>query len=122
MTAFDYEPLWNKSKIFVDRAIRARDNHDSTDFHLWSSIALELLGKAALAAIHPTLVADPSDIDSMLTAAGRATGTTRRSITAKTLYDRLGKVVPEFEERLKRESMLMANRRNAELHSGESPI
>lgn len=122
MTAFNHDSLWNKSKIFVDRAIRARDNDDSTDFHLWAAIALELLGKAALSAIHPTLVADPNDIESLLSAAGRATGTNRRSITAKTLFDRLNKVVPEFEERLKRECMLMANRRNAELHSGESPI
>jgi hypothetical protein len=122
MTTFNYEALWNKSKIFVDRAIRARDHDNPTEFHLWAAISLELLGKAALSFIHPTLVADPNDIDSLLTAAGRPVGTTRRSIPAGTLFDRLSKVVPDFEDRMKRECMLMANRRNAELHSGESPI
>jgi predicted RNA-binding Zn-ribbon protein involved in translation (DUF1610 family) len=122
MTAFDYDALWTKSKIFIDRSVRARDLEDPTDFHLWAAVALEILGKATLARIHPTLVADPSDFASLLTAAGHTTGTNHRSITAKTLFERLQTSVPHFEERMKRDATLMANRRNAELHSGETPI
>ena len=122
MGAFDEQSLWNKSKVLVDRALRARDDGDNTDFHLWAAVCLEILGKSVLAHIHPTLVADPSDFGSLLTAAGQPTGTNHRSITAKTVFERLGTAIPDFDERMKRECMLMANRRNAELHSGETPI
>lgn len=122
MTAFEHESLWNKSKVFVDRAIRARDNGEPIEFHLWAAVALEMLGKATLAQIHPTLVADPSHIQSLLTAAGRPSGVNMKSIAAKTVFERLRLTVPSFDERMERECMLMANRRNAELHSGESPI
>lgn len=121
MSAFDHASLWSKSKVFVDRAIRARDNADGDEYHLWAAIALEVLGKACLARIHPVLVADPSHLPSLLTAVGRTTGTNHKSIAAKTVFERLRLEVSFFDERMERECMLMANRRNAELHSGETP-
>lgn len=122
MSAFDHQSLWNKSKVFVDRAMRARDNGDSLEFHLWATIALELLGKATLARLHPSLVADPSHFPSLLAACGRQNTPSLKSITAKTVFDRLKSVVHAFDERMEKECMLMANRRNAELHSGETPL
>lgn len=122
MTAFLYDALWSKSKVFVDRAIRARDNGDDVEFHLWATISLELLGKAALARIHPTLVADPNSFSSLLAACGRETSKETRSITAKTVFERVQTISRHFDERMRRECMLMANRRNSELHSGESPV
>lgn len=121
MSAFDHASLWSKSKVFIDRALRARDNADADEFHLWAAIALEVLGKASLAHIHPVLVADPSHLPSLLTAVGRPTGTNVKSITAKTVFERLRLEITPFDERMERECMLMANRRNAELHSGETP-
>lgn len=120
--AFDHQSLWAKSKLFVDRALHARDNDDAIEYHLWAAIALEVLGKAALAHLHPTLVADPSHLPSLLTAAGRPTGTNHKSIPAKTVFERLKSAVDAFDERMERECLLMANRRNAELHSGETPV
>jgi hypothetical protein len=108
MPAFDYLSLWNKSKLFVDRATRARDNGDDLEYHLWAAIAIEVLGKAALAQVHPTLVADPSHFQSLLTAAGRPTGANHKSVTAKTVFERLRAVVPGFDERRERECLLMA--------------
>ena len=41
-------------------AFRSKKGGDVDEYQLWSSLALELLGKAALASIHPSLVADPT--------------------------------------------------------------
>lgn len=122
MTAFDCETLWSKSRVFIDRALVARDAHDDLGFHLWAAIALELLAKAALAAIHPALIADPSHFKSLLSACGRPAGTSYRTVTAKTVFERLRTISNKFDERMMRECMVMADRRNAELHSGESPL
>lgn len=121
MTAFNAIGLWNKSKLFLDRALRGRDSGDLLEQYLSSAVALELLGKACLATVSPSLVADPNHFPSLLAAAGRGTPLDTKSITAKTLYERLHTVADQFDERLKRECLLMAERRNAELHSGESP-
>lgn len=122
MSAFLEETLWRKSKVFLDRALKARDDDDSSTYHLWAALSIELLGKAALAHVHPSLVADPSDIKSLLHACGVKAPPDKKSITAKTVYERLCLLSVDFDEKLKKECMFMANRRNAELHSGESPV
>jgi hypothetical protein len=122
MTAFDYEPLYNKSKVYIERAIRLHAAGDLEMCQLWASLALELVAKAALAKIHPALVADPQDVDSLFAACGRSFSTTRKSILAKTVFDRLRHVNPNFMQGDKDFCMDMANRRNAELHSGELPF
>ena len=91
-------------------------------FHLWASFALELLGKASLAHIHPTLVADPSHFRSILSACGHSSTGLVKSISAKTLFERLRTTCEEFDQRMFRECMTMASRRNTELHSGDSPV
>jgi hypothetical protein len=122
MPAFDYVSLWAKSKTFIDKAVEARDGGDDGEYHLWASVALEVLGKATLSRVHPTLVADPSHFESVLAAVGMPSGVPVKSITAVTLYERLQRVVDAFDDRMKRHATLLANRRNAELHSGENPI
>lgn len=122
MQAFDAAALWNKSRLFVDRALKARDNNDDLEYHLWAALSLELLGKAALATIHPALVADPSDFKSLLAACRPEGMSQTRSIGSKTVFDRLRIVSQDFDDRASRECKLMATRRNAELHSGESPV
>jgi hypothetical protein len=72
MTAFSYESLWNKSKAYVDRSLRGRDDSDAHAHYLWAAVALELLGKAYLARIHPSLVADPTHFHSLSAACGRS--------------------------------------------------
>jgi hypothetical protein len=121
MTALGADALWTKSRVFIERGLVARDNRDLSAFHLWAALALELLGKAALARIHPVLVADPTSFDSMLVACGVKVTDKTRSILAKTTFERLVQVSKEFDERTGRFCVLMANRRNEELHSGASP-
>lgn len=120
--AFEEEALWNKSKAYIDKALAARDEGDDSGFHLWAAVALELLGKAALAHVHPALVADPSDIKSLLAACGVQTTPKLKSITAKTVFERLRTTCQNFDRAMADECMKMMNRRNAELHSGQSPI
>ncbi len=119
--AFAYDPLWNKSKVFIDRAVAARDNQDNGLFHMWSAVALELLGKATLAKVSPALVADPSHFASLLAACGGKASPSMKSITAKTVFERLTHLSHQFDDKMMRECMTMADRRNAELHSGETP-
>ncbi len=120
-TPFDPTALWSKSKIFIERGIAARDAGDPSTFHTWAALALELLGKAALATVHPVLVADPTKVGSLLVACGRPVTDATRSIAAKTTYERLASVFREYDHRANRFCLLMANRRNEELHTGSSP-
>ncbi|HUE46019.1 MAG TPA: hypothetical protein VMO81_07200 [Aestuariivirgaceae bacterium] len=92
------------------------------EYQLWASLALELLGKAALAGIHPCLVADPHSSISLFAAAGMTIGTDLKTITAKTVFDRLGHVSPRFDSKTQVFCENMSLRRNAELHSGEAPF
>lgn len=49
------EALYAKSKIYIRRGFRAQSDGDIEEYQLWASLALELLGKAALAKVHPAL-------------------------------------------------------------------
>jgi hypothetical protein len=85
-------------------------------------LALELLGKAALAKVHPSLIADPTHFQSMFAACGRHISTDIKTIAAKTLFERLTHIDKAFDIRHQKFCEQMALRRNAELHSGESPF
>jgi hypothetical protein len=119
---FSPDALWAKSKSFIERALQARDRQDDLEYHLWSAVSLELVGKAALAAANPVLVADPSDFGSLYFAAGGKEPTQKKSIQAKTVFERLALILPSFDTKLRDRCMVIASLRNAELHSGDSPM
>lgn len=120
-TAFDAEALFAKSKVFVERGLIARDASDFGLFHTWAALSLEILGKSVLAHIHPVLVADPRRFQHLLAACGKLDTDDVRSIMAKTVYERLRTLSTQYDKRSEDFCMLMANRRNGELHSGSSP-
>lgn len=119
--AFSSEALYGKSKVYMERAFQAEASSDSAGFQLWASLSLELLGKAVLSKVHPALVASPDDADSLFAACGRPFSEKRKSILAKTVFERLGHICQFFLKEERDFCMEMANRRNAELHSGEAP-
>ena len=122
MAAFENDALWSKSKIFVDRALHARDNSDDMAFHLWASFASSYWGRLR-SPIHPTLVADPSHFRTSSLHVDTRPRSLVKSISAKTLtFERLRTTCEEFDQRMFRECMTMASRRNTELHSGDSPV
>ncbi|HEY1661702.1 MAG TPA: hypothetical protein VGI03_04725 [Verrucomicrobiae bacterium] len=120
--ALERDALYSKSRAYISRGFRAQAAKDTDEYQLWASLALELLGKAALAKIHPALVADPLHFQSLFAACGRQISPDIRTITAKTLFERLSHLEKAFDSRHQKFCEQMAIRRNAELHSGESPF
>lgn len=121
-TALNAEGLLGKSKVYILRALRSKESRDMDEYQLWASLALELLGKAALAKIHPSLVADPTHFDTLLAASGITVSTDFKTITSNTLYLRLQKLSRYFDKSVFKFCNDISLRRNAELHSGEAPF
>lgn len=121
-TALSSDALMGKSQVYIGRALAAKSAGSMGEYQLWASLAIELVGKAALAKIHPCLVADPNSSPSLFAAAGRSVGTDIKTIIAKTLFERLAHVSKRFDEKTKDFCTNMSQKRNAELHSGEAPF
>jgi len=120
--ALERDALYAKSQLYIRRGLRAQADNDTEEYQLWASLALELLGKAALAKVHPALVADPLHYQSLFAACGRQLSPDIKTITAKTLFERLSHIDKSFDSRHQKFCEQMAIRRNSELHSGESPF
>jgi hypothetical protein len=120
--ALAVDALYAKSKVYIKRGFRAQQASDSDEYQLWASLSMELLGKAALAKVHPALVVDPTHAHSLFAACGRQLSPDIKTITAKTVFDRLGHIDKTFDSRHQKFCEQIALRRNAELHSGESPF
>jgi hypothetical protein len=120
--ALERDALYAKSQLYIGRGLRAQAAKDTEEYQLWASLALELLGKAALAKVHPALVADPTHSPSLFAACGRQLSADIKTIGAKTVFERLGHIEKSFDTRHQKFCEQMAFRRNAELHSGESPF
>jgi hypothetical protein len=120
--AIDGDALYAKSKVYIGRALARKGGGDLDEYQLWASLALELLGKAALARRHPSLVVDPTHWQSMFVAAGVKVTTDVKTITAKTLFERLVHLVPRFDKTVQKFCQDIAERRNAELHSADLPF
>lgn len=120
--AINGEALHAKSKVYIGRAMTRKAASDLDEYQLWASLALELLGKAALARKHPSLVVDPTHLPSMFVAAGINVTTDVKTITAKTLFERLVHFVPRFDQTIQKFCQDIAERRNAELHSADLPF
>lgn len=118
---WDYEMLFNKTKLYAQRAFEVE--RESEMFPFWSALTLEYLGRATLAKVHPVLLADPRDGDNILYVFGYSKSTsTPKSITAKTLFDRCTKIVPNFTKKELDNCLALIERRNEELHSGTAPF
>ena len=121
-TALSADALMGKSQAYIGRALTAKAAGSMGEYQLWASLALELVGKAALAKIHPCLVADPQSKVSLFAAAGMSISPDTKTIAATTLFDRLTHVSKRFDEKTKEFCTNMSLKRNAELHSGEAPF
>lgn len=111
---YDAEALWTKAKLFANRAMDPGDA-EFDERALWASLALELLGKAALARHSPSLIAVPTeDGVNLLIASGLVEGTGRfTSIPAKTVFNRCQRAFKPFDGQ---RAMAIANARNEYLH------
>jgi len=114
------ESLLQKSKLYAKKALAAKQAGDDNDYQLYAALALELLAKSSLATIHPSLVVKAENLNSVLEANGISTGTAVRTIDASEAYTRLRHTVPSYTTPDMDACRKLAERRNAELHSGEA--
>ena len=120
--AINGDALYDKSKVYIGRALRRKADEDFDEYQFWCSLALELLGKATLAKRHPSLIVNPTNGLSLLAAAGIKVSVDVKTITAKTLFERLFYMIPRFDKTIQEFCENISERRNAELHSGEIPF
>lgn len=124
MLTFNYDSLFNKSRQFVGKSVEARNAGQLGECQLWAANALELLAKSTLAKIHPALVAAPQNDKSLLAACGVAAQSgfkNYRTINAKTAYTRIHRLSGSNSTFDHEFCSDIAERRSAELHSGETP-
>jgi hypothetical protein len=118
--SLSHDALLAKSKLLAKRSVEAKLAAQETDCQLWAAGALELLAKAQLSGIHASLIAEAENTNSLLEANGITTGTAVRTIGAAVAYARLKHTVPHFSTPVFEECKKLADRRNAELHSGDA--
>ena len=112
---WSHESLWLKAKLYATRA--AEQDRQTPLFGFWSALTLELLGRSALASVHPSLLADPRG-DDVLYAVGFQSTSPPKSVPAKTVFNRCVVVIDNFTEDDFKSAQTFMMRRNAELHSG----
>lgn len=117
--SWERDPLWAKSRLFFERAFN--EPREESTFGLWSSLGLELLARAAIAAISPTLLAEPDREHKHLLHALNlgSERNPRKSIKAsQVLYLCRQLLSPNFTDDDLELATALVNRRNEELHSG----
>ena len=115
--------LLAKSQMYFEEMLK--HSRDEWQFAHWSSLALELLARAALANISPTLLADAKSWDNTYYALGHTPITTKFSpvsIGIRDVLTRLQAVLPAFTPDMEKNAGIHMGRRNEELHSGGSPF
>lgn len=112
------DSLLSKARIFFSKAFL--ENRDDIFFGMFCSIGLELLERAAIANIHPTLLADQDDLQrNILYALNKPSGDHEpKSIITTKVITLCEKLIPNFDKDCKSICLAMAKRRNAEAHSG----
>lgn len=123
---FDSAALLAKAQRYCEVML----SHDRSEwqFAILSSMALELLARAALARVSPVLLADAEGKDNwdhIYYALGYTPKTPKfspRSITMEQVRRRLRDIVPGFDKEADEFCSVHVGRRNAELHSGELPF
>lgn len=108
-----------KAHLYFGRGSR----HDRADdeFTLWLLLGLEFVLRMPLARVHPTLLAVPEG-PSIMAAAGFPGATPPRSVSLKTVINRLQVVVPDFTKEHGEQCIRLLNLRNEELHTSAATL
>lgn len=116
--SWEHEPLLSKAKLFFERAFN--EARDEPLFGLWCSLGLELLGRAAIASVSPTLLAEPNnDHKYLLHALNRGSERVpKKSITSSQVFQLCVLLFPSYTDDDFKLSNALINRRNEELHTG----
>lgn len=120
---WDSDALHTKAQRYIEEMLALQ--RDDWRFSLWSTLALELLSRAALSRVSPTLLADPKDWNNLYHALGHTPTAKKfapKSIAISEVLSRLRDILPDFDTELEGFCLLHIGRRNSELHSGEMPF
>ena len=112
------DSLLSKAKVFMEKAFQ--EDKDSPYFGIFSALGLELLARAAVANVHPVLLAEPDITQKNALYALELNGATSspKSIMTKHVINLCGILVPEFNTDLQKLALAMTEVRNEELHTG----
>lgn len=120
---WDSATLFAKAQRYVESMLELE--RDDFRFALWSALALEMLARAALSIVHPSLLADPENWHNLYHSLGyepKAKKFSPKSIPIAAVLNRLGEILPEFISELEDFCRVHIGKRNAELHSGDTPF
>ncbi len=123
--AWSAEALFSKALLFVEEMRRFTPSANDWQYALWSSLSLEVIARAAVANISPTLLAESKNegwrnIYHALGHDTTAMGLAHTSIGTRQVLSILKELLPEFTKELFDFCVAHTTRRNAELHSGEA--
>ena len=118
--SWEKDTLVAKAKLFFGYAFECQ--REDTRFGLFSAMGLELLARAALAKISPTLLAEPdADHKHLLHALGIGESrVNKKSIATSRAISLCQQLIPEFTSDDFKSAQALINRRNDELHTGAS--
>ena len=121
--AWDCGTLLAKAQRYAEEMLR----HDRDDWRcaFWSTLTLELIARAALAKISPALLADCSSWHNLYHALGHTPTAPKfipKSIPISDVLGRLREIFPAFDKELEAFCAVHIAKRNAELHSAETPF
>ena len=116
--SWNRDPLWAKARLFFQHAFNAQ--RDDPTFGLWCSLGLELLARATLASVSPTLLAQPdTDQRNLLHVVHKESELQfPKSIAATLVFELCKRMFPVFSDEDRKLALALLNRRNEELHSG----
>ncbi len=112
------DALFSKAKLFMGKAFE--EDKDSPYFGIFSAMGLELLARAAVASVHPALLAEPdaSQKNIMYALGLNDAASSPKSIATNRVLALCGDLFPSFNSDLEKMAKSMTERRNEELHSG----
>jgi hypothetical protein len=113
---WDKDALLAKAKAYIQRAFET-ESRGSELFPFWATIGLEFVGRAVLANLHPSLLADPQTPEAVLFACGIGDARNAKSVHAKTVFARCVLIVSDFTKTDFVFCMSLMERRNEELHT-----
>lgn len=114
------DELLAKARLYVQRADEAEAGTSLQA--LWSLLAFEFLARAAVAQVHPALLADPQTGPNLLYGFGYGNPQSPKSINATTVLLRCQVVVEGFTADDVKEAGALLNIRNGELHTGSTVL
>ncbi len=116
--SWEREPLWVKSRLFFEKAFK--EDKEEQYFGLWCAMGLELLCRAAISNISPTLLAEPDrEQQNLLHALNMGSAKTqKKSIATNQVLFLCKTLITDFVDTNYKIASAIINRRNEEVHSG----